>query len=155
MTLTFIICHHIYKCRTRKSSSSKEAKQHPWSTTVSWGVMFSTYKNVDVLLLEVLKTEQRRWSVTHPSNFSRGLSWGGVTESWRVLPWVGIKHKCNYSSSFRFKTGPPAEKSLPTDPVVTHTLQPGFPLKYNKAFYLFFIFFFFLESNNHVLHYRL
>lgn len=53
--LTFIIGHHIYKCRTRKSKTSKDSKQLPWSTTVSWRVMFNTYKNVDVLLLEVLK----------------------------------------------------------------------------------------------------
>lgn len=90
--------------------------------------------------------------VTHLSNFSRGLSWGGITESWCILPWVGIKDKYNYSSSFRFKTGPRAEKSRPTDPLVKRTLQSGFLLKYNKAFYLFF---FLLKSNNHVLHYRL
>ena len=50
-----------------------EAKQQSWSTTVSWGVMFNTYKNVDVLLLEVLKTEQCRWPVIHLSSFSGGL----------------------------------------------------------------------------------
>lgn len=124
VTLTFIAWHHKYKHITLISSSFKEPKQQlHWSTTVLWGVMFGTLVNVDVLLLEGLKTEQCRWPVSHLSDFSRGLSSGGITESWCIPVWLGTKDKYNNSSSFRFQTGPPAKKSLPPDRVASCAFQ--------------------------------
>lgn len=115
MKLTFIICYHIYKHPTFLSSSPKEPKQQlHWSAAVLWGAMFGPFKNTDVLLLEVPKTEQRRWPWTHLSAFSWGPSGGGITESWYTLVWLGTTDTYN-SRLFRFQTAPPAEKRIPPD----------------------------------------
>lgn len=103
--------------------------------------------------------QQCRWPATHLSNFSWSLSLGGITESWCILPCVGIKDKYNYSSIW-FKTGPPAEKRLPTNPISDTQTPSRFPSEIQQALLSFFsppfiVFEVFFKSSSHVLHYRL
>lgn len=128
LKLTFIVCYHTQRHPTGILSCPKEPKQQlHWSAAVPWATMFGPFKNVDVLFLEVLKTEHCRWPGTHLSDFSWGPSGGRITESWYALVWLGTTDKYN-SRLFWFQTGPPAEKRIPPDRRATHAFHASIPV---------------------------